>query len=59
MDATSTKPASDLEYNKESLMQWIRNEEEIRKGKKGSKRIMGGGRIFWPDVEEKLVEEFK
>ena len=31
----------------------------IQKGKKGSKRIMGGGRIFWPDVEEKLVEEFK
>ena len=45
---------------KGSLIQWIRHESEIQEGKKGSKRIAGGGRrAFWPDVEEKLVEEFR
>lgn len=42
---------------KRSLIQWIRHENEIQKGKKGSKRITGGGhRAFWPDMEEKLVQ---
>ena len=46
--------------HKGSLIQWIRKEEKIQKGKKGSKRITGGSRKpFWPDVEEKLVAEFK
>ena len=45
---------------KPSLHRWIRGENEIQKGKKGSKRVQGGGRrAFWPDMEEKLVEEFK
>ena len=45
---------------KPSLIRWIKSEELIRKGKKGAKRIGGGGRRpFWPDVEEKLVSEFK
>ena len=34
--------------------------DEIQKGKKGSKRITGGGRrAFWPDVEENLIQEFR
>lgn len=38
----------------------VKPEKEIKSGKKGSKRIGGGGRApFWPDVEEKLMEEFK
>ena len=54
------KTCKQFGIHKGSLMQWIQNEEEIQKGKKGSKRIIGGGRKpFWPDVEEKLVEEFK
>lgn len=45
---------------KGSLFRWIETEDELKKAKKGSKRIGGGGRrAFWPDVEEKLAEEFK
>ena len=42
-----------------SLNRWIKNEESIRSGKKGSKRVGGGRPPFWPDVEAKLVEEFE
>lgn len=46
--------------SKPSLIRWIASENEIRKGSKGSKRIKGGGRKpFWPDLEEKLLQEFK
>ena len=45
---------------KPSLNRWIEIEDEIEKGKTGSKRVGGGGRrAFWPDVEEKLAAEFK
>ena len=45
--------------NKKSLQRWISNEGKIQKGKKGAKRIGSGRRAFWPDVEEKLFEEFQ
>jgi hypothetical protein len=40
------------------LYQWLKKEKEIHDGRKGSKRVEGGGRKpFWPDVEEKLLAE--
>lgn len=61
MDATSIKPVyKRFGIPKPSLYQWIRGENKIQEGKKGSKRLSGGGRrAFWPDMEEMLVEEFK
>ena len=45
---------------KPSLLRWIRNEESILKSKKGRKRIgKAGRRPFWPDMEARLVEEFR
>lgn len=45
--------------SKPSLIRWIKEEEKIRSGKKGSKRVGGGRPPFWPDVEAKLVDEFQ
>lgn len=54
------KTCQNFEIPKPCLHRWIKAENEIRMGQKGSKRVKGGGRrAFWPDVEEKLVEEFK
>ena len=44
---------------KPCLHRWIRGEKEIQSCKKGTKRVEGGRRPFWPDMEVKLVEEFK
>ena len=45
--------------DKKCLHRWIAGEEKIQKGSKGVKRIGSRKRAFWPDVEERLLEEFK
>ena len=45
--------------DKKCLHRWIADEEKIEKGSKGAKRFDSGRKSFWPDVEEKLLVEFK
>ena len=46
--------------SKQCLIRWVRNEEQIKKGREGSKRVKGCGRkAFWPDVEVILANEFQ
>ena len=46
--------------SKPCLIRWLKGEEQRRKGRKGSEQIDGGSqKPFWPDVEERLVTEFK
>ena len=40
-------------------MRMVRNEEIIIQSAKGSKKIGSGRRNFYPDMENKLVAEFK
>lgn len=53
------KTCKKFTVSKPSLNRWIKNEESIRSGKKGSKRNGRGRPPFWPDVEAELVKEFE
>lgn len=53
------RTAQKFGIDKKCLHRWIADEEKIEKGNAGAKRFGSGRRAFWPDVEEKLLEEFK
>ena len=58
-EASSTKPARHLEFARISESRDLMR-KKILKGKQGSKLTTRASHsAFWPDVEEKLVQEFR
>ena len=53
------RTAQKFGIDKKCIHRWIADETKIEKGNKGAKRHGSGRTAFWPDVEEKLLVEFK
>ena len=59
MNRTCTKHAKKFSLNSKTVLRWIRDEEKIRESKKGRKRVTFHRRSQFPELEEKLHEEYK
>ena len=53
------KTSKEFALNTRTILRWVRDEEKIRGSRKGSRRVAFEKSGFFPDMEERLHDEYK